>query len=165
MSVLRTLCGQSTVDQRERAAWGAAYQDRDLVFCREDGSPHRPEKITKLFTQLSAEAGLRRVRLHDLRHAAASLMLAANVPLALASKRLGHSSASFTADTYSHLLEGVGRAAAEATAALIPRRPFADGGGSVARWPGIGGLRERQGTRIRRLTWGDARWAPRESNP
>ena len=59
-------------------------------------------------------------------------MLAANVPLAVASKRLGHSSAAFTADTYSHLLEGVGRAAAEATAALIPRHPVAAAYGPVA---------------------------------
>jgi hypothetical protein len=59
--------------------------------------------------------------LHDLRHGQASLMLAAGVPLAVMSKRLGHSSVSITSDTYSHLLEGVCREAAERAAALVPR--------------------------------------------
>ena len=47
-------------------------------------------------------------------------MLAAGVPLAVVSKRLGHSSVSITSDTYSHLHEGVGREAAERAAALVP---------------------------------------------
>ncbi len=66
------------------------------------------------------------VKFHSLRHLQASLMLAAGVPLAVVSKRLGHSSTSITSDTYSHLLEGVGAQAAEAAAALIPRRSGAD---------------------------------------
>ena len=49
-------------------------------------------------------------------------MLAAGVPLEIASKQLGHSSIGITADTYSHLLKGVGRAAAEAASALVPRK-------------------------------------------
>ena len=48
-------------------------------------------------------------------------MLAAGVPLAVVSKPLGHSSVSITSDTYSDLLEGVGREAAELAAALVPR--------------------------------------------
>ena len=48
-------------------------------------------------------------------------MLAAGVEMAVVSKRLGHSGIRITSDTYTHLLEGVGRQAAEAAAALIPR--------------------------------------------
>jgi len=77
--------------------------------------------VTKRFGELCDAAGVRRVRLHDLRHGSASLMLAAGIDLALVSKRLGHSSISITADTYSHLLAGVGREAAERAAALVPR--------------------------------------------
>jgi integrase len=66
-------------------------------------------------------SGLRQVRLHDLRHGRASLLLAGGTDIALVSKMLGHSSITLTADTYSHLLEGVGRRAAEAADALIPR--------------------------------------------
>lgn len=49
-------------------------------------------------------------------------MLAAGVDMNIISKRLGHSRSSFTADTYAHMLEGVGRDVAEKAAALIPRR-------------------------------------------
>lgn len=76
-----------------------------------------------LFQSLAAEVGLRRVRLHDLRHGAASLALAAHVPVEIVSKRLGHSSIAITANLYQHLLPGVGKAAAEAAAALVPRSP------------------------------------------
>src|ERR1700712_400452 len=105
----------------ERATWGAVYSDHGLVFAREDGTPIAPERVTKRFAQLVRAAGLRPIRLHDLRHGQASLMLAAGVPMGVVSKRLGHSTITLTSDTYSHLLEGVGRDAAERAAALVPR--------------------------------------------
>ncbi len=117
-----TLLAHRLAQDLERAQWGEAYVDHGLVFAREDGNPIAPEAVTKAFGDLVRAAGLRPVRVHDLRHGHASVMLAAGVPLAVVSKRLGHSSVSITADTYSHLLEGVGRDAAEAAAALIPRR-------------------------------------------
>ncbi len=93
------------------------------MFTREDGSGLHPEYVTRHFHALTKAAGLRQLRLHDLRHGQASLMLAAGVPLAVVSKRLGHSSLALTSDTYSHLLGGVGRSAAEAAAARVPRVP------------------------------------------
>ena len=48
-------------------------------------------------------------------------MLAAGVDVSVVSKRLGHSTIGVTADTYQHLLEGVGKDAAERAAALVPR--------------------------------------------
>ncbi|WP_408909597.1 tyrosine-type recombinase/integrase [Streptomyces solicavernae] len=71
---------------------------------------------------LSDRQRLRRVRLHDLRHGQASLMLAAGVEMATVSKRLGHSGIAITSDTYSHLLGGVGRDAADRASSLVPRR-------------------------------------------
>ncbi|WP_413252957.1 tyrosine-type recombinase/integrase [Streptomyces brevispora] len=59
--------------------------------------------------------------MHDLRHGQASLMLAAGVDMAIVSKRLGHSTITITSDTYSHLLGGVGRDAADRASALVPR--------------------------------------------
>ncbi len=100
---------------------GRAYAGLGLVFAREDGGPLRPEYVTRRMQAIAERAGLPRKRLHDLRHGSASLQLAAGVPLAVVSKRLGHSSLSITSDTYSHLLRGVGRDAAEAAVALVPR--------------------------------------------
>jgi integrase len=115
------LLGHRLAQDTERGEWGQAYADKGLVFARENGEPLHPEAVTKRFAKLAASAGLRPVRLHDLRHGQASLMLAAGVQMAVVSKRLGHSSVSITSDTYSHLLEGVGREAAERAAALVPR--------------------------------------------
>ncbi len=119
------LLSQQLRQGTERDQWGEAYNDHGLVFAREDGSPMPPSDVTTAFYRLTDAAGLRRVRLHDLRHGQASLMLAAGVPIAVVSKRLGHSSIAITSDTYSHLLEGVGQQAAEAAAGLVPRAPKA----------------------------------------
>ena len=122
---LGTLIAHRLAQDSERATWGRGYEDHDLVFSQENGRPLDPSHVTKLFCRLAAEAGLRRVRLHDLRHGSASLMLAAGIPVEVVSKRLGHSSISVTTDIYSHLLEGVGRRAAEAAMGLVPRSPIA----------------------------------------
>jgi integrase len=121
------------LDQRlrqdtQRDRWGDAHADHGLVFCREDGTPLAPDAVTKRFGAPCEAAGVRRVRLHDLRNGAASLRLAAGVELAIVSKILGHSSIAITNDTYAHLLDGVGRDAAERAAALVPRAPVGSRG-------------------------------------
>jgi hypothetical protein len=103
----------------DRQSWGDAYEDHDLVFARENGAPLRPEYATRRFVALSQAAGLRQVRLHDLRHGAASLMLAAGVPMAIVSKMLRHSSIGITVDTYGHLSEDTARVASDAMAAPL----------------------------------------------
>lgn len=110
--------------EAERAAWGKAYADSGLVFTYEDGRPLKLQYATRLFDKLRVAAGLPEMTLHGLRHQQASLQLAAGTPLAVVSKRLGHSSVSVTADIYSHLLESTEHDAANAAAALVPaRRP------------------------------------------
>ncbi|GAA3695561.1 site-specific integrase [Gordonia hankookensis] len=72
MTALRSL---RATQARERLALGGWGDDRDLVAVDATGTPLRPEAYTDTFRRLAAEAGLPRVRLHDLRHTAASLML------------------------------------------------------------------------------------------
>jgi len=107
--------------QRDRAVWGDAWHDTDLVFTREDGRALRPDSVTHLFWQLTARAGVPRIRLHDVRHTSASVALAAGVPIKVVSDRLGHSSTAITADLYTHVIPAVAQDAAERIAALIPR--------------------------------------------
>ena len=120
---LGVLLAHRLTQDAERAEWGDAYRDHDLVFARPGGDPLQPKDITDLFGELVDAVGLRRIRLHDLRHGHASLMLASGTDMAVVSKRIGHSTITLTVDTYSHLLEGVGRQAAEKAAALVPRKP------------------------------------------
>ncbi|TDE10653.1 tyrosine-type recombinase/integrase [Jiangella asiatica] len=105
---------------RQRLALGPAWlDDEGHVFTREDGAPWHPERVTKTFVRLAKAGGLEPCRFHDLRHLQASLMLAAGVEVGIVSKRLGHSTVTLTSDTYSHLMPGVGKAAAEAAAGLL----------------------------------------------
>jgi integrase len=92
------------------------------VFTYEDGRPLKLQYVTRLFDKLRRRADLPPMTFHGQRHQQASLQLAAGTPLAVVSKRLGHSSDSVTADIYSHLLEPTEQAAANAAAALVPPR-------------------------------------------
>ena len=83
------------------------------------GGPIRPQRLTAAVRRIARENGLPPVRLHDLRHGAASLALAAGADLKAVQDLLGHASIVLTADTYTSVLPEVGRAAAEGVATLI----------------------------------------------
>lgn len=94
-------------------------RDLNLVFSGVTGDPLHPERMTRTFERLVKASGLPRIRLHDLRHTAASIMLGAGVPAKVASERLGHANISITLDTYSHVLPGLQEDAAEKLAAAV----------------------------------------------
>jgi len=104
---------------RRQALTGAAYHDLGLVFCRPDGQPLRPEYVLHHFYDLTEAAGLPRIRVHDLRHLAATIMITAGVPLAMVSKTLRHSTLSTTVDIYGHLTRQAAQDAVDATAAAL----------------------------------------------
>jgi len=115
---------QRETQNLERVAWGPAWNEAGLIFTREDGRPLRPEYATRHFQALALKAGLPVIRLHDLRHTNASLALSAGVDLKVVSERLGHSQLAITADLYTHVNRGLGKAAAEQIArALRPASP------------------------------------------
>ena len=98
---------------------GEAWQDNDLVFCRDDGSPVHPDRFTQMFDKHVRDSGLPRIRLHDLRHTHASLALAAGIHPKVISERLGHSTVAFTMDVYSHAIPSMEAEAAETIANLV----------------------------------------------
>lgn len=71
---------------------------------------------------LRVKAGLPKLTFHGQRHEYASLMIAAEVDIAVVSKRLGHSSISITSDIYGHLIGSASRNAAEKAAAFVPEK-------------------------------------------
>ena len=111
----RALRRQRARQAAQRLAAGELWQDRDgLVFTDALGRPLRPWAVTKSFAATLRRLGLPHVRFHDLRHGAASLLLAQGTPLKVVSDTLGHSSITITADTYAHLDREQRREAANA---------------------------------------------------
>ena len=84
------------------------------MFTRPDGRHLDVHEFSRAFKRIRTELGLPAVRLHDLRHAHASVLLKQGQHLKIVSERLGHSTIAITGDTYSHLMAGVQRAAANA---------------------------------------------------
>ena len=103
----------------ERTLMGDAYEDSDLVFSLQDGSPLHPDSFTGLFQRHAKAANLPRIRFHDLRHTHATLALAAGVHPKVVSERLGHASVTITLDTYSHAIPAMQETAAELVASLV----------------------------------------------
>jgi len=106
----------------DRLAWADAWVESGKVFTAEDGSALHPASVTLLFERLSFAAHLPPIRLHDMRHGAATYGLAAGLDVKLMQERLGHSTSALTRDVYTSVLPEVARAAAETAAAMIPRR-------------------------------------------
>ena len=89
------------------------------VFARPGGRPYPPGYLTRRFARLVRREGLPPIRLHDLRHGAATLALAGGADLKAIQAMLGHASIILTADTYTSVLPDLARATAEAVAAQI----------------------------------------------
>ena len=103
----------------ERLAWGPAWVNSDYVFTREDGEPLHPGFVTKRFREAMATTTLPHIRLHDLRHTCATLLLAAGVHAKVVQERLGHATISQTLDIYSHTTPSLHVGAAEQLAAIV----------------------------------------------
>ena len=103
----------------EQGAVGAAWRDTGYVFTTDDGNPLHPDWITRRFRRLVVASGLPPVRLHDLRHGAATLAHSAGADLKTVQEQLGHTSIVLTADTYTSVLLDLHFKTAEATARLV----------------------------------------------
>ena len=82
------------------------------MFCySHEGGPTIPDSVTQGFAALLKRHGIPKIRLHDLRHEFASLLLKRGVDLKVTSELMGHANVGITADIYSHLLPGMQREA------------------------------------------------------
>ena len=112
---------------KERLKAGAAYQDTGLVFTTYAprgrkttvGGALYPRNALRTLHALQQQAGVPRTRFHDLRHTAASLLIANGVELVEVSQLLGHSQFSVTADLYAHLQKQTAAKAAKHMQALF----------------------------------------------
>ena len=107
--------------KKQRLAYGPGYIDTGLVFTEPDGTPLSPERVYDRFQRLTEKAGLPPIRLHDLRHGAATHALSAGVDVKVVSEMLGHSNTQITRDTYTSVVRETQHAAAQAIAGVIGR--------------------------------------------
>lgn len=108
---------------KERMKLGAAWQNHDLVFPSEVGTPITHSNVTQVFKRVLRNAKLRTsLRLYDLRHSHATLLLKAGVHAKVVSERLGHSTIALTLDVYSHVLPSMQAEAAEHLETMLYRK-------------------------------------------
>lgn len=86
---------------------GSQWEEHNLVFCTSLGTPFNPSKLIERFNTLVKKAELPHMRFHDLRHSAATILLAMNVHPKIVQELLGHNQISMTMDLYSHVLPGL----------------------------------------------------------
>jgi integrase len=126
-AVLRRHAHRQQAEQATAQAGGRPWHDSGSVFTRPDGTPLHPDYVSQRFRILMTRAGLPPIRLHDLRHGAATLAHTAGADLKTVQDQLGHASIAITADLYTNILPATQHQAAEATARLLrhatdPRR-------------------------------------------
>lgn len=114
-SVIRTLITHRSKQNEERLAAGGNYQSQDFVFATHlGGAVHNFNLIRRYFKRALKRAGLNEsIRLYDLRHSCATLMLAQGEHPKVVSEWLGHASTTLTLDVYSHVLPSMRRDASD----------------------------------------------------
>jgi integrase len=106
--------------QLQARLWaGSAWQEGGYVFTTSIGTPMHAGDVTKRLQALLAAAGLPRMRFHDLRHGAASLLLAQGVAPRVVMEVLGHSTIALTMNVYSHVIPALERDAADRMDAIL----------------------------------------------
>jgi integrase len=112
--LMRKLKAHKRKQGERRLKLGADWEAHDLIFCGEAGNPLTIPNLTyRYFRPILENAELPRIRLYDLRHSCATLLLIADENPKVVSERLGHSTIVLTLDTYSHVLPTMQQRASE----------------------------------------------------
>ncbi len=98
------------------------FQNLNLVIHQDDGSPIKPDSMTRKWTRFLEAHNLPRIRLHDLRHSNATALIQAGVNPRVVQQRLGHSDVNITLNTYTHVLPEMDIDAAEKLDEILLRR-------------------------------------------
>jgi len=117
--MMRLLLQHEAAQRRERSRLADKWTETGFLFTTTRGTPLDPRNVYREFARVCERADLGRWHPHELRHSAASLMLAQGVALHVVSHVLGHSSIRVTSDVYGHLLEPDREHAALALGALL----------------------------------------------
>ena len=102
-------------------AYGKGFQNHGFVVRQEDGSPMRPDSMTRKWRRFLNTHDLPKIRLHDLRHSNATALIQAGVNPRVVQQRLGHSDVNITLNTYTHVLPEMDMEAAQKLDSIILR--------------------------------------------
>lgn len=106
-SMIQMLKGHKIEYLKKQLKYGVGYNKDDYVICQNNGQPYKPFSFSKKFRTFLAKNNLRHIRLHDLRHTNASVMLSQGISPKVAQQRLGHSDFSTTMNIYSHVMKSM----------------------------------------------------------
>jgi integrase len=118
-SAVKLLRLQKEWQEKMRAQYGQGWEDNDLVFTNPDGTKLHPAQLTYEFYKIVRESELPPIRLHDVRHGTATHALTAGIDIKLVQDLLGHTTSSFTRDTYQGVADEARRTAATTLAAFL----------------------------------------------
>ena len=118
-SLVKLLIAHRNRQREDHLRAGNAWIDTGYVFVDRVGRTYSPEVVSDRFDRLVKKSGLPRIRLHDTRHTAASLMLASGVSVKVVQEMLGHSSPAITLSIYAHTTPSMAREAGAALSATL----------------------------------------------
>jgi integrase len=121
-SMVAALKKHKATQAEERLRAGTAWQENGLVICTSIGTPVLQHNLRMLFARMVKNAGLPPIRLHDLRHTHATILLKKGVHPKIVQERLGHSDITVTLNTYSHVIPGLQEAAALAIDSIFTQK-------------------------------------------
>ena len=117
--VVEALRAHRQAQRLERLAAGEVWQETGAVFANRIGQPMSNQQIRPIHNRILRRANLPAIRVHDLRHTAATLALMQNLNPKGVSEMLGHSTVSITLNIYAHVLPDMLEDAAEAMAVAL----------------------------------------------
>jgi integrase len=112
--------------EQDRILAGTRWQDTGFVFTTRIGTPIEPDNLDRAFSAILRAAKLPRIQIHDLRHTAATLLLAQGVHPRVVMELLGHSQIAVTMNTYSHVVPALRKDAAEKMDAILALAPVSN---------------------------------------
>jgi integrase len=120
--IAEDLAAHRRAQLEHRLSLGPDYEDNDLVFADPLGRPRSQHSVDRAWNHIRKVAGVPDMRIHDLRHAMASVALSEGINIAVVSKRLGHANVSTTLDIYRHVMPGEDKEAARTLARVLSGR-------------------------------------------
>jgi integrase len=107
------LIEQKEKQKSDRLEWGRDYSNLNLVICTPKGKPICPKNFYRTFKEICKRLDLPIIRIHDLRHSHATMLIAQNVNPKIISERLGHNDIGVTLNIYSHVLPSMQKEVAD----------------------------------------------------